>query len=151
MKLQSSIWLTTTAMAVITFVCSSNLGIAAENSAIDPTGTWRIARINAETKSRGLEQTLKLKLENGKLTGTITGGSSHNGKVRIFEWPIKDTKLRGSEIAFSVTHAPVTGNGPDATTIYEGTITNDTMKGKFEAEWNGNTFKGDWQAKRVKE
>ena len=134
-----------------TIVCSPNESTAAEKSAIDPTGIWKVSKFNPETKSKVSEQTLKLKLDGGKLSGTITGRSSNNGKVRIFEWTIKDTKLQGSDITFVVTHAPVTGSGPDSTTTYVGTITGDSMKGKMEMEWNGQTFKREWEARRGKE
>lgn len=125
--------------------------MAAEKSPVDPTGTWKLATINAETKAKSPERTLKLKLEGGKLTGTIDGRSSINGKVKLFEWPIKDTKLQGNDIAFTVTHAPVAGNGPDSTTTYEGRITGDAMKGTAETEWSGNTFKRDFEARRIKD
>ena len=125
--------------------------MAAEKSAVDPTGTWKLATINAETKAKSPERTLKLKLEGGKLTGTIDGRSSINGKVKLFEWPIKDTKLQGNDIAFTVTHAPVAGTGPDSTTTYEGRITGDAMKGTAETEWSGNTIKRDFEARRIKD
>ncbi len=89
--------------------------------------------------------------EAGKLTGTITGRSNVNGNVRIFEWPIKDTRLQGNDISFTVTHAPVTGQGPDSTTVYEGKLTGETIKGQAETEWSGHTFKRGFEAKRVKE
>ena len=152
MRLQSSLWLTTATLAFVGLVWSSHLGTATETSAIDPTGTWKIARINPDTKSKaGSEQTLKLKVENGKLTGSITGRSSTNGKVRSFEWAIKETKLQGNDVSFTVTHAPVIGEGPDSTTVYEGKITGDIMKRKLEMEFNGQTFKRDWEANRVKQ
>jgi hypothetical protein len=151
MRKQSTLSLAAAALAAITFIWSSNQGMAAEKAATDPTGTWKIATISPETKSKGSEQTLKLKLEGGKLTGTITGRSSNNGKVRIFEWAIKDSKLQGKDISFTVTHAPVTGEGPDTTTIYEGKIAGESMKGKAETEWAGHTFKRDWEARRVQD
>lgn len=146
MKLRSSIWL---AAAVVTVVWSLSLATAAEKSAIDPAGTWKIATINSETKAKNPERTLKLKMEGGKLAGTIDGRSEINGKVKLFEWPIKDTKLKGNDISFTVTHAPTAGNGPDSTTVYEGKITGDTIKGTAATEWNGNSMKRDFEARRV--
>jgi hypothetical protein len=152
MRLRNSIAaLSIAALTIATFVWLSSQCLGEEKSAIDPTGTWKVVKINPETKSKGSEQTLKLRLDGGKLSGTITGRSSNNGKVRIFEWAIKDTKLQGSNITFSVTHAPVTGSGPDSTTMYEGKITGDAMKGKLEIELSGQTFSGEWEAKRAKE
>jgi len=152
MKPRKHFWLVTIpVLAMAAVVCSPNESTAAEQSAIDPTGTWKVTKINPETKSKVSEKTLKLKLDGDKLSGTITGRSSINGKVRIFEWGIKYSKLQGSDITFTVTHAPVTGSGPDSTTTYEGKLTGDSMSGKMETEWNGHTFKSEWEAKRRKE
>ena len=149
MKPQSNAWLMTVMLAVTAFLWSSRPGIAAENEAIDPTGTWKIVRINPQTKTRSSEQILKLKLKDGKLTGTISGRSSSNGKTNLFEWALKETKLQGGDVSFTVTHAPVLGEGPDSTTVYEGRITGEIMKGKHELELYGRTFNGEWEAKRV--
>jgi hypothetical protein len=125
---------------------------AAEKTAVNPAGTWKITTFLPQTKRKtGSEQTLKLKLEGGKLTGTITCRSSVNGNVRIFEWPIADARLQGTDLSFSVTHPPVTGSGPDATAKYTGKISGDTMQGKAESEWSGHTWTRDWEAKRVKQ
>jgi hypothetical protein len=151
MRPQHSIWLGTVTLTIAALVWCSHSAMAAETAAIDPTGTWKIVMINPETKAKGSEHTLKLRLEDGKLTGTIDGRSSINGKVKVFEWPIKDTKLERTKISFTVTHAPVAGRGPDSTTDYDGKITGDTMKGTSELEFNGLTIKRDFEAKRVKE
>ena len=151
MRTQNGIWLQTAALTIAAFIWSSGLGMAADKGIMDPTGTWKLATINPETKAKSPERTLKLKLEGGKLAGTIDGFSDINGKKKVFEWPIKDTKLKGNDISFTVTHAPVAGNGPDSTTTYEGKITGDAMKGTAETEWSGNTFKRDFEAKRAKE
>lgn len=151
MKPQNTTWLALAALIIAALFWSSGLSRAADKSAVDPTGTWKLATINSQTKAKSPERTLKLKMEGGKLTGTIDGRTEVNGKVKMFEWPIKDSKLRGNDISFTVTHAPVAGNGPDSTTTYEGKITGDTMKGTAETEWNGSTHKRDFEAKRVKE
>ena len=149
MKTKTSPW--AAILTATVFVWFSSQTMAAEKAAVDPTGTWTIARIKPDTKAKiGSGQTLKLKLDAGKLTGTITGRSSDNGNVRNFEWPIKNTNLHGNEIKFAVTHAPVTGNGPDSTATYEGKITGDTMTGNVEIEFNGQTIKSEWEAKRLK-
>lgn len=151
MKLQINRWFGATAITIASLICSSGVSIGADKGAIDPSGTWKLTSINAETKAKGPERTLKLKLEGGKLTGTIDGRSEVNGKVKIYEWPIKDTKLKGSDISFTVSHPPTAGNGPNSTTVYEAKLTGDTMKGSSETEWVGNTHKRDFEAKRVKE
>jgi hypothetical protein len=151
MKAQNRIGFGAAALTIAALVWSSGLGMAADKGIMDPTGTWKLATINSETKAKSPERTLKLKLEGGRLTGTIDGRSEVNGKVKMFEWAIKDTKLKGNDISFTVTHAPTFGNGPDSTTTYEGKITGDAMKGTAETEWSGNTHKRDFEARRVKE
>ncbi len=151
MKPQNSIRLGTAALTIAALVWSLALSLAADKSVANPTGTWKLATINAQTKAKGRESTLKLKFEGGKLTGTIDGRSEVNGKVKVFEWAIKDAKVQGNEIAFTVSHPPTLGTGPDSTTRYEGRINGDLMKGTAETEWNGHTNKRDFEARRVKE
>jgi hypothetical protein len=151
MKLPKDMCLGTAALTIAALIWSSGLCHAADKGQIDPTGTWKLATINPQTKAKSPERTLKLKLEGGKLTGTIDGRSDINGQVKILEWPIKDTKVQANEISFTVTHAPVYGNGPDSTTTYEARITGDTMKGTAETEWSGTRNKRDFEARRIKD
>jgi hypothetical protein len=151
MKSRKSIWLGTAALTVAALFWWPGLSMAADKGAIDPTGTWKLVTINSQTKAKSRERTLKLKLDAGKLTGTIDDQSAINGKVKKFEWKLNDTKLQGQDISFTVTHPPTYGNGPDSTTTYEGKITGDTMKGTAETELSGNTIKRDFEAKRAKE
>jgi hypothetical protein len=152
MKLQSPIWLATAALTAATVVWSFNEGMAADKAALDPTGTWKVTTFNPQTNSKiGAEETLKIKLAGEKLTGTVTHRSNVNGNERIFESPITETKLQGGEIAFTVSHPPHVGKGPDITLSYQGKITGDKIKGKVESEWSGHTSVRNWEAKRVKE
>ncbi len=151
MKTQNSISVQTAALTIAALVWSSGLSLAADKSTVDPTGTWKLATINSQTKAKGREATLKLKFQGGKLTGTIDGRSEINGRVKMFEWAIKDTRLEGSDIAFTVTHPPTLGKGPDSTTTYAGKITGDTIKGTAETEWSGNIMKRDFEARRLKD
>ncbi len=151
MKAQKHIRLAAAALTICALVWSSLLSMAADKAVVNPTATWKIATVSSQTKAKSAERTLKLKLEGGKLTGTIDGRSEVNGKVKMFEWPIKDTKLQGNDISFTVTHAPTVGNGPDSTTVYEGRITGNTMKGTAEMEWMGHTNKRSFEARRVNE
>ncbi len=150
MKTQNRISLVTTALTCAALLCSTPIARAADKAAIDPTGTWKLATINSQTKAKGTESTLKLKLERGKLTGTIDSRSQVNGKVKLFEWALKDTRLQGNTISFTVTHPPTVGTGPDSTTVYEGKLTGDSIKGTAVTEWSGNTFKREFEAQRVK-
>jgi len=139
-------------LSVAALVLSSVASVAGPEKTPDPTGTWKFILINTETKVKSKnEHTLKLKLEDGKLTGTTDGFSEINGKRKVFNWPIKDAKLQGNQISFSVTHAPVVGTGPDSTTTYDGMITDNEIKGTSVLEFNGVTVNREFEAKRVKE
>src|SRR5579872_2019155 len=151
MKPQNHVWLETAAFTFAALLWASSLSMAAEKGSTDPSGTWKLVTINPQTKARSAEHTLKLKLDGGKLTGTMEGRSEINGKVKLFQWAITDTKLQGNDISFTVTHPPTYGNGPDSTTTYEGKFTGATMTGKAETEWSGNVKKRDFEAHRVKE
>jgi hypothetical protein len=107
--------------------------MAAEN----PTGTWKW------TASRGgqeREQTLTLKLEGDKLTGSMPG--RNNAVTEISDASFKDNK-----VSFSVTRE---FNGQKMTTKYNGTLSGDTITGKTERERDGQTTSTDWVAKRQK-
>jgi hypothetical protein len=152
MKLRSRVWLATAALTAATVVWSLNEGMAADQAAIDPTGTWKVTTFNSQTNRKTVfEKTLKLKLEGGKLSGTFTDRSSVNGKEIIMESPIKETKFQGGDISFTVSHPPHVGDGPDVTMSFKGKISGDVMKGKLEGEWSGATFARNWEAKRVKD
>ena len=126
--------------------------VGAEESTADPTGTWKVTILSTNTQARPTPQTLKLKLDGGKLTGRLTYNSSAviNGKARVSEAPITEAKLQGNEISFNFTHAPSVGNGPNANYSYQGKINGDTIKGTFTTEWMGNSRTRGWQAERVK-
>jgi hypothetical protein len=64
---------------------------------------------------------------------------------------LEDAKLKGSVISFTVTIAPVSGNAPNATKKFQGKVSGDSIKGKVETEWAGETRTVDWEAKRIKE
>lgn len=149
MKLQHNVWSTTAALTIATFVGSLNQASAADNAAIDPTGTWKVTMFNPQTHSQiGSEEALKIALEDGKLTGTITHRSSVNGNVRIYESVIKEVKIQGKNLSFTFSHPPHVGKGPDITSNYEGKISGEIIHGKIEQEWDGHTIKRDWEAKR---
>ena len=147
MKLQSSICLT---IAVLAMALSSPTLNGAEPT-VNPTGTWKVTRASTNTLVRASSQTLKLKFDSGKLTGTLSYNSSAivNGKARVSESPITEAKLKGDVISFRFTHPPSSGNGPNANYSYEGKISGDTIKGTVIMEWMGDSHTRDWEAKRV--
>ena len=119
-------------------------------TAVNPTGTWKVTHSSTNTQVRTAENTLKLTLDGGTLTGTISDVSTVNGKSRVYEWPIKEAKLQGSEISFSVTHPFNVGHG-EVTSSYQGKISDDVIKGTFTTELLGQTNTRDWKAERLKE
>jgi len=148
-KLQRSICLTTALLCLAVTGSTVNAG----ESVVNPTGTWKVTVSSTNTQARPAAQTLKLMLNGGTLTGTLSYNSSPtvNGKARVSELPITEAKLQGSELSFNFTHPPAAGNGPNATYSYQGTISGNTIKGTFTMEWMGQTRTKNWEARRLKE
>ena len=106
-------------------------------AADNPTGTWKWT---ASLGGQDREQTLTLKLEGDKLTGSMPGRD--NAVTEISDASFKDNK-----VSFSVTRE---FNGQKRTTKYNGTLSGDTITGKSERERDGQTTSTDWVAKRQK-
>jgi len=119
------------ALVVAGLVSSS---LAAEN----PTGTWKWT---ASFGGQEREQTLTLKLEGDKLTGSMPGRDGGE-PTQISDGTFKDDK-----VTFSVTRE---FNGQKRTTKYSGAVKGDTITGKTERERDGQTTSTDWVAKRQK-
>lgn len=107
----------------------------AEEKKVDPTGTWTWTVAGRDGTPR--QVTAKLKLEDGKLTGTVSG--------RQAETAIEDAKLAGEDISFKVTRE---FNEMKFVQKFSGKISADTIKGKIESERDGETRSVDWDAKR---
>jgi hypothetical protein len=107
--------------------------LAAEN----PAGTWKWT---ASFGGQEREQTLTLKQEGDKLTGSMPG---RDGQATA----ISDGTFKDNKVSFSVTRE---FNGQKRTTKYSGTISGDTITGKSERERDGQTTSTDWVAKRQK-
>jgi hypothetical protein len=104
----------------------------------NPTGTWKWSvTVNNQTR----ETTLKLKLEDDKLTGSVLGRNNQ-------ETAIEDATFKDGEVSFKVTRER---NGQKMTTKYTGKIDGDTIKGKSEFDRNGQAQSRDWEAKRAKD
>ena len=127
-------------ITVVTLVLAltASVGTASAKDEPNPTGTWKWT-VNFGGQSR--ESTLKLKLEEGKLTGTVTGRNNQ-------ESAIEDGKYKDSIVSFQVTRER---NGQKFTVKYHGKVSSDEIKGKIEFEREGQTQSIDWNAKRVKE
>ncbi len=117
------------------------VGVAALARADDkpnPTGTWKWS-VTFGQKTR--EMTLKLKLDDGKLSGTMLG---RDGK----ENAIQDAVYKDGDVSFKVVRER---NGSKMTSSYSGKVSGDTIKGKIEFGPAGQTKSRDWEAKRAKD
>jgi hypothetical protein len=104
----------------------------------DPTGTWKwTVTFNDQTR----DQTVKLKADGEKLTGTMMGRNNQ-------ETPIEEGTFKNGEVSFKVTRER---NGQKFTTKYMGKVDGDTIKGKQEFDRDGKSQSRDWEAKREKE
>ena len=111
------------------------VAVRAEDKKVDPTGAWTWSIAGRDGTAR--EVTGKLKLEDGKLTGTVT---SRQGAVAI-----EDAKFAGEDISFKVTRE---FNGTEFVQRFTGKVSADTIKGKIEFDRNGEPQSLDWNAKR---
>jgi hypothetical protein len=110
---------------------------AADDKKADPTGTWTWTT-PGRNGGQGRQTTLKLKMDGGKLTGTVSGGQN--------ETAIADAKITGDEISFKVTRER---GGNSFTQKFAGKISGDTIKGKIEFQGRDNQSQSrDWEAKR---
>ena len=107
----------------------------AEDKKIDLNGSWKSSFTNQQGQAR--ETIYKLKVEDGKLSGTVSG---RNGETAI-----EDAKLAGDDVSFSVTRE---FNGNKVVTKYSGKVSGDTIKGKSESQRDGQPQSRDWEAKR---
>jgi hypothetical protein len=121
------------AAVVVTLVGLVSSARAAEN----PTGTWKW-ETNFGGKAR--ENTLKLKLDGDKLTGSMLGRDNQ-------EVPIENATFKDDKVSFTYTRE---FNGQKFTMKYNGTVKGDTITGKSEFEREGQTQSRDWEAKRQK-
>lgn len=109
---------------------------------VDPSGTWQWV---AEGRNGGPSRTntLVLKVEGEKLTGTLTTPGRNNTNV---DTKIDDATLKGDEISFSITRE---FNGNKIVAKYTGKVTADSIKGKIEGKnRNGDAQSRDWEAKK---
>lgn len=84
------------------------------------TGTWKWT---TEGFGGQQETVLKLKQDGDKITGTISGIGGEDS-------PISDAKLANGELTFKVVRD---FGGRNFTTLYTGTVSGDSFKGKSQA------------------
>jgi hypothetical protein len=153
MKSQSSIGLATALLVLSMAGQTLSAGAEDKELAVTPAGTWKVTISSTNTQARPTAQTLKLKLDGGVLTGTLSynSGPVVNGKAPTAELPITEAKIQGREISFNFTHPPAVGEGPNANYSYRGRISGETIQGTYTMEWMGQTRTKGWEARRIKE
>ena len=112
-------------------------GVARADDKPNPTGTWKW---KVEINGQEREFTLKLKLDGDKLTGAMIGRDGN-------ETAIQEAKYKDGEVSFKVERER---NGNKFTIKYTGKVSGDTLKGKSEAEVNGEVRTREFEAKREK-
>lgn len=120
-------------VAAIGFVASA----PADDKKSDPTGTWKW---EVEFNGQKREQTLKLELKDGKLTGAMLGRNN-------METKISDASFKDGEATFTVVRER---NDMKFVTKYKCKVDGDTLKGTSESERDGEKVKRDFEAKREK-
>ena len=102
---------------------------------VDPTGTWTW---ESSRRDRTVTSTLKLKLQHGKVVGTLQG--------RGDEVKIENGKLEGDKLSFQYTRA----RGDRAFTVkYQGKVTAASIKGTLEFSFGDRVRTREWEAKRI--
>jgi len=124
-------------IAAVAFVCVGLANLAWSQDKADPSGTWKWSAMFGKNKT-AMEQSVKLKLEGEKLTGTMSGRNGQD--VAIEEGSFKD-----GTVSFKVTNER---NGQKFTAKYSGKLSGDKITGKTEIERNDKKQSVDWEAKR---
>jgi hypothetical protein len=125
-------------LAAVAFLMGMFGLIAAVNAADkdDPTGTWKF---KVKFGDKEVERTMKLKNEDGKVTGTVSGfGKGGDNKI-------EDGKFKDGELSFSVT---TMRKDAKSVTKYSAKVTGDTMKGTMTRDRDGKETKTEFEAKK---
>lgn len=123
-------------------LCASARG---QDKAADPTGTW-IWTTPGRNGGPDRTNTLTLKLEDSKLTGTISAPGRGGQAV---ETPVSDIKVDGDNISFDIVRH---FNGNSTTNKYSGKIADGKITGKMEYNnRNGEAQSRDWKAQRTED
>lgn len=87
--------------------------------AADVSGTWKS---KMETPRGTFESTFVLKQEGEKLTGTVSGRGGNTSEI-------KDGKVNGDEVEFSVERRRRGGDGGTVLVTYKGKVNGDKIEG----------------------
>jgi hypothetical protein len=128
-------WLVCASVCVLTFGLA---GVA--KAAEDPTGTWKWTITRGDQER---EVSLTLKLEDGKLTGSMPG---RNDQVT----EISDGKFENDTVSFTIKR---TRGDREFVTKYSGKVSGDTLTGTIESpgRGGGEARSREWTAKRSAE
>lgn len=144
LKLLAALGVASFALSITAFAAEAAPAAAA--SSASPTGTWKWTQ-PGRNGGQGFEQTLKLELKDGKLTGTILGMQGPQGQMP--DVAIGDASYKDGAVAFTVTRE---FNGNTFVSKYEAKLEGDTLKGSVERPGRdgGAPMKRDWTATRAK-
>ena len=112
-------------------------GLAGAADKVDPVGTWKC---DYEIGGQKLTATLTIKLDGGKLAGTMSWPDQKDEKL-------KDVKLKESTLTYSALRKFMGNEFPLDFTL---TIEGDKFKGKSAAEFGGQKQEFDIEGKREK-
>lgn len=100
---------------------------------------WSLTSQNGQT----IETTVRLKAEEGKLTGEMPAP-----REREQPTPIKDGKVNGEEVSFTLVKER---DGQQYAATYTGKLSGNTLKGRMQFVRDGETRSRSWEATRQKE
>ena len=131
-------------LAAFAAFCMMTVAALAADAA-SPAGTWKYTQAG-RGGGPGMERTLILDFKDGKLTGTLKGGSM--GQFEIPDAAIADGAFKDGTVSFTVT---TDFNGNKRTTKYEAKLDGDTLTGNTEAPGrDGAAQKREFKATRAK-
>jgi hypothetical protein len=129
---------TRTFAALVAFgLFASFVGVA--RAADTATGTWSWTMTRGDTE---IKQTLKLKQEGEKLSGSLTSPGRDGAEVKT---EISDGKVTADGVSFKVVRE---FNGNKREQTYTGKVNGDKLNLKVESERNGEKQTRDIEAKR---
>lgn len=127
--------------AIAAFVISAVAAVAADSVA----GTWKWTQ-QGRQGGQGTERSLMLKVDGGKVSGTLKGFSM--GQFEVPDTAIGDAKFADGKLTFTVT---TEFNGNKRVSKYEAKLAGDKLTGSIEAPGrDGATQKREWVATRAK-
>jgi hypothetical protein len=128
------------------FIAACVLTAAAFAAEASPTGLWKWT-VQGRQGGQGFEQSLKLELKDGILTGLMLGRQA--GNFSVPDSRISDASFKDGQIAFSIKRE---FNGQSFVIKYEGKLDGDTIQGTFErgALGKAGPTTSEWNAKRQK-